>query len=495
MELTTKPESPMMRQRRDLTKRSIDMTSESGLTSQDSDYVSHIQEVLNELRQRQQIPQLVTSPAELEAWEREIRQRTDRLGSLLVGYHMQQALDAAALQAEQAQRVRHWPKPLKNDGKVQVLVRTAQGHTVPVWVAYYRRKGQRRVGKRDAGVSAGLVVLGMYDRCTPALAAEVSLFAAMLGSLREAQDVLANRGVALDTKTVRLIAYRYAARARREQQIDTAAFEDTVAGRRVVISSDGGRIRLRETKRGRKTKKGRKRYTGAWREPKVLIISVVDAEGKRDASFAPVIDATLTGPDAVFALLRTYLQRLEITQADHVLFIADGAPWIWKRVPLLVRALGLAAEQVHALLDFYHVMQHLGQVAALRKDWSVKARARWRTQQRRLLLRGEVEQVIAAVRAICRGRNSKAIRTHREYFIKNQGRMVYAKLMAMKLPIGSGAIESTVRRVVNLRLKGPSMCWCRASAEAILLLRSYYKAGRWNLLKHMATSHRALLEA
>ena len=33
----------------------------------------------------------------------------------------------------------------------------------------------------------------------------------MLGSLQEAQDVLANRGVALDTKTVRLIAYRYAA--------------------------------------------------------------------------------------------------------------------------------------------------------------------------------------------------------------------------------------------------------------------------------------------
>jgi hypothetical protein len=317
----------------------------------------------------------------------------------------------------------------------------------------------------------------------------------MLGSLDEAQAVLADRGVELDTKTVRTIAYRYAARARLEQQIERTVFEDTVAGRRVVISSDGGRLRLRETKRGPKTKKGRRRYTGAWREPKVLIVYVVDAEGKRDASFAPVIDATLKGPDAVFALRRTYLQRLNITQADQVLFIADGAPWIWKRVPLLVHALGLAAAQVHELLDFYHAVQHLGQVAALRKDWSAKARTRWRTQQRHLLLRGEVEQVIAAVRTICRGRHSKAIRTQCEYFIKNQSRMAYAKLTALKLPIGSGAIESTVRRVVNLRLKGPSIFWCRASAEAILLLRSYYKAGRWNLLKHMATSHRALLEA
>jgi hypothetical protein len=471
------------------------MTSDAGLASQETDYVRHIQAVLDELQQMQQTPRLVTSPEELEALEREIRQRTDRLGSLLVGSHLQQALDSAALQAEQERLVRQWPKPLKNDGKVKVMIRTAQGLAVPVRVTYYRRKGQRRAGKRSAGVYAGLLLLGIYDRCTPALASEVSLLAAMLGSLDEAQDVLAARGVALDMKTVRLIAYRYAARARLEQQIDTAAFEDTVAGRRVVISSDGGRLRLRETKRGPKTKKGRQRYTGAWREPKVLIVYVVDAEGKREASFAPVIDATLQGPDAVFALLRTYLQRLEITQADQVLFIADGAPWIWKRVPLLVQALGLTAERVHALLDFYHAVQRLGQVAALRKDWSAKARTRWRTQQRHLLLQGEVEQVIAAVRVICRGRNSKAIRTHRDYFIRNQSRMVYAKLMAMKLPIGSGAIESTVRRVVNLRLKGPSIFWCRASAEAILLLRSYYKAGRWNLLKHMATSHRALLEA
>ena len=469
--------------------------SDSSLASQDTDYARHIQAVLDELHQMQQPPRVVTSPEELETLEQEIRQRTDQLGSLLVGYHLQQALDSPALQTEQDLLVSHWPTPLKSDGKVQVRIRTAQGHTVAVWTTYYRRKGQRRAGKRYAGVYAGLVLLGIYDRCTPALASEVSLCAAMLGSLDEAQAVLADRGVELDTKTVRTIAYRYAARARLEQQIERTVFEDSVSGRRVVISSDGGRLRLRETKRGPKTKKGRRRYTGAWREPKVLIVYVVNAEGKRDASFAPVIDATLKGPDVVFALLRTYLQRLSITQADQVLFIADGAPWIWKRVPLLVRALGLAAEQVHELLDFYHAVQHLGQVAALRKDWSAQARTRWRTQQRHLLLRGEVEQVIAAVRTICRGRHSKAIRTHREYFIKNQGRMAYAKLMALKLPIGSGAIESTVRRVVNLRLKGASIFWCRASAEAILLLRSYYKAGRWNLLKHMATSHRALLEA
>jgi hypothetical protein len=222
---------------------------------------------------------------------------------------------------------------------------------------------------------------------------------------------------------------------------------------------------------------------------------VVQAAGTREASCAPVLDATLQGPDAVFALRRPYLPRLAIPPADQGLLLADGAPWLWKRGPRLVQALGWPAERVHALLDFYPAVPRLGQVAALRKDWSATARARWRTPQRHLLLQGQGEQGIAAVRVICRGRNSTAMRTHRDYCSRHQSRMVSAKLMDMKLPLGSGAIESTVRRVVNLRLKGPRLCWCRASAEAILLLRSYYKVGRWNLLKHMATSHRALLEA
>jgi hypothetical protein len=99
------------------------MTSDSGFNSQDTDYARHIQEVLDELRQMQQLPQLVTSPEALEALEREIRQRTDRLGSLLVGQHLQQALDSDTLQAEQEQLVRQWPKPLGS--AIQVVLASA----------------------------------------------------------------------------------------------------------------------------------------------------------------------------------------------------------------------------------------------------------------------------------------------------------------------------------------------------------------------------------
>lgn len=268
--------------------------------------------------------------------------------------------------------------------------------------------------------------------------------------------------------------------------------DDTAQGRRIVVSVDGGRIRLRENKPGRKTEKGRTRYRGAWREPKLFIVYVVDAKGKLEKSFAPLIDGTLKGPDALFQLLQCYLKSLQVQAAEQIVFVADGAHWIWNRISGLVKSLGLKAEQVHELLDFYHAVEHLGKVAALRKSWSSKERKAWIKKQRRLLSKGQVEQVVESVKSICRGRHSKAITTERNYFIRNQQRMNYPDAKAHHLPIGSGAIESAVRRVINLRLKGPCIFWHSENAAKILMLRAYYKAGRWNLLKTMACSHLAV---
>ena len=72
------------------------------------------------------------------------------------------------------------------------------------------------------------------------------------------------------------------------------------------------------------------------------------------------------------------------------------------------------------------------------------------------------------------------------YFVKNKERLCYKEVASYGMPIGSGAIESAVRRVVNLRLKGPCIFWSVESAEEVLLLRAYYKSGRWSLLQKMA---------
>ena len=94
--------------------------------------------------------------------------------------------------------------------------------------------------------------------------------------------------------------------------------------------------------------------------------------------------------------------------------------------------------------------------------------------------------MVIAVDELCQGRMSKKVRTERDYFHNNAERMKYKQMTSDKLPLGSGAIESAMRRVVNLRLKGAGIFWHEDSANALLLLRSYYKAGRTQDLSRLA---------
>ena len=134
--------------------------------------------------------------------------------------------------------------------------------------------------------------------------------------------------------------------------------------REVAIKpSNGGRIRIRKKKRGPKTQKGRHRYTTKWREPKRLIIYTVNEMGEKISSFLPIIEGTMKGPDAVFGLIKFYPAQLMVTKADKILFVADGARWIWNRVPELVKSLGIAAKQFFSLVVFYHAVEHLVKIA------------------------------------------------------------------------------------------------------------------------------------
>ncbi len=253
----------------------------------------------------------------------------------------------------------------------------------------------------------------------------------------------------------------------------------------MVVSLDGGRVRVRRKKRGPKTKKGRNRFHTDWKEPKLLILYVVGDDGRPSQTWAPIIDGTLRGPEAVFALLLSYARQIGLNAADKVLFIADGAPWIWQRIPRLIAALGLSPTQVLGLIDFYHAAKQLSDAVKLRR-WSATQRTRWLNRTRGLLKRARVDEVITALRELCRGRTAGKIRTHLNYFLKNRHRFAYTTMVGLGLPRGSSAVESAIRRVINLRIKGASIYWLPESVDAILLLRSFYKSGRWNCLQRMA---------
>ena len=175
----------------------------------------------------------------------------------------------------------------------------------------------------------------------------------------------------------------------------------------------------------------------------------------------------------------SYARQIGLNAADKVLFIADGAPWIWQRIQRLIAALGLSPTQVLGLIDFYHAAKQLSDAVKLRR-WSATQRTRWLNRTRGLLKRARVDEVITALRELCRGRTAGKIRTHLNYFLKNRHRFAYTTMVGLGLPRGSGAVESAIRRVINLRIKGASIYWLPESVDAILLLRSFYKSGRWN---------------
>ena len=155
-----------------------------------------------------------------------------------------------------------------------------------------------------------MFLLGIHDRLTPKLASEISSISVIVGSYAEARQVMKGNGILLDIKKICNTCKRYAQRAKLSARTEGYKFSETLSGGRVVISVDGGRVRIREKKRGPKTKKGRSGYRGEWREPKLLIIQKVNAQGKVDKTFAPFIDATMKGPDATFSLLRFYLKKI-----------------------------------------------------------------------------------------------------------------------------------------------------------------------------------------
>jgi len=136
--------------------------------------------------------------------------------------------------------------------------------------------------------------------------------------------------------------------------------------------------------------------------------------------------------------------------------------------PIKGKLSGTPLKRAYELVGFYHAVEHLGKVAACRKSWSSGERTKWVKKHKELLKEGKIRQVTDAIKTLCRGRSSKEFRRERDYFLRDQDRMNYHTIEGMDLPIGSGAMESAIRRVVNLRLRGPAIYRSVGTAEVPL---------------------------
>ena len=73
----------------------------------------------------------------------------------------------------------------------------------------------------------------------------------------------------------------------------------------------------------------------------------------------------------------------------------------------------------------------------------------------------------------------KAVKGSLEYLEKRRGQIRYAEFHAEGYPIGSGAVESANKLVVEARLKGSGMHWARKNVDPMLALRTVVCSERW----------------
>jgi hypothetical protein len=354
-----------------------------------------------------------------------------------------------------------------------------------------RRTGKKR-GREGSGVYPELGILGIQEGKSPALVRELGRLTALLPSYEAVQQELAERGMKLNIKEVHGLG-QYAAEAAltyRKRELDLYRAGEMAAedgrGKRFGAMIDGGRTKIRTTKRkqkGRgKTKTQKRRFQTDWREPKQIIVFEMDEQGCMKKGTKPIIDGTFEGPDEILEVLALRLHQVGASQAEVIAFRADGAPWIWERLEWVTKRLGLKKAQVSYGLDWCHAVHHIS--LALGSLTSEAERPRVFKKMRKWLKRGAWQKVVHGLIDLLleKGLDEDApVWTEINYLEHHgeAGRLDYAKFRRRRLPVGSGAIESAIRRVINLRMKGNSIFWKQENAEGMLVLRGLVLSRRW----------------
>jgi hypothetical protein len=377
------------------------------------------------------------------------------------------------------------------------VIRLLGGLTITVMTLYCSPRGRTGKGRsiEGSGLYPELAAYRISEGSSPNVQSAVGRLVGLL-PIEQARVELARQGLEQDEKAVRRIAGELGAQMLAARTRELMRFRrgelpagNEYAGKSVAVGIDGGRVRVRtvvETIRV-SGKRKRKKFRVEWREPKVVILFEVDKKGRMVGGSRPVIDGTLQGPDALIELVAFHLNRLGAAQANLVTFVADGAPWIWKRLDWVVAQVKLDPCRVVEVLDWCHAVHHVS-VALAASPLAEGQRQELYTRLRGLLRDGKSRAVIAELTTLAVGEPEDSL-VWREirYLTKHSdsGRLRYECFRCRGVPMGSGAIESTIRRVINLRLKGNSIYWTEENAEAVFQLRAAVLSGRWEeILEH-----------
>ena len=156
----------------------------------------------------------------------------------------------------------------------------------------------------------------------------------------------------------------------------------------------------------------------------------------------------------------------------RVVVIGDGAHWIWK----MYEELFPDAVQV---LDYYHMCENVyGYSKYLYPSDDQKMKV-WAESVIAHIEDGEIDKALASIPVAGEAKLPTGVPNLFVYLTNNRNRMNYKAFQQMGLKVGSGAIESGNKKVIQQRMKQSGMRWGVQTGQTIASLRAKNASGRW----------------
>lgn len=171
--------------------------------------------------------------------------------------------------------------------------------------------------------------------------------------------------------------------------------------------------------------------------------------------------------ESFFNLLNKKYIEVHGTSKKEIIFLGDGAKWIWDNVdeyyPNCVK-----------ILDFFHLSEYIWEVAREGFLDNVDKQNIWVSTQLLKLKESkhnELEFLFFDNKTEKLNDKIKALKT----YLKNHEDMIdYKTYIDKGYMIGSGVVESSNKKVVTQRLKQSGMFWSNKGANAVMFIRSLY---------------------
>ena len=172
----------------------------------------------------------------------------------------------------------------------------------------------------------------------------------------------------------------------------------------------------------------------------------------------------------------------QVDAYEEIVFVSDGAVWIWN----LVQKYYPNAVQI---VDWFHASEYLTPIAEAAFGIHTPDANAWLTQVRSELWDGRIQDVIQSCRSLlshaaARPFIEKAI----HYYDHNEKRMDYARFRQLGYLIGSGTIESACKQIAAVRLKRSGARWTLPGVIATAKARAAWLSKSWDSLKPIYSS-------